>query len=322
MSKKSTDTEKEESEINPQNKDNTTEKKELTCGIVMPISPIDGCNAEHWSEVLSILKESICDAEFIPKLVSDADDSGIIQNRIVQNLYKSDIVVCDVSAKNPNVMFELGLRLAFDKPTIIVKDDKTDYSFDTSIIEHLLYPRELRFSKINKFKQDLTDKIQATHEAAQKEGYTTFLKHFGEFKVAKLEQKEVGFNDYVLKKLNNIEQTLSQPNYSNEKRFARTNMLKGPNYRRITVGEVVELLESFEKDQNIDSNQLAHSPDLLNTFAREYIRKYWNTNNYLNEDIDFIAANVLSLLKNSNRIVENEITNKAVYQTNRSFRLD
>jgi len=32
-------------------------------------------------------------------------------------------------------MFELGLRLAFDKPAIIVKDDNTSYSFDTAPIE-------------------------------------------------------------------------------------------------------------------------------------------------------------------------------------------
>jgi hypothetical protein len=32
---------------------------------------------------------------------------------------------------------DMGLRLAFDKPTIIIKDDKTSYAFDTPPIEHL-----------------------------------------------------------------------------------------------------------------------------------------------------------------------------------------
>src|SRR5690348_8591438 len=112
----------------------------------MPISAIAGCDERHWSEVRSILEDAIDQAGFTPKLVSEADDVGIIQNTIVQNLYDNPILVCDVSGKNPNVMFELGMRLAFDKPTIIVKDDKTDYSFDTSPIEHLGYPRDLRFS--------------------------------------------------------------------------------------------------------------------------------------------------------------------------------
>src|SRR5690606_10009909 len=130
----------------------------------MPISTIDGCNECHWGDVVSMLSEAISDAEYEPNLVSNNNDVGVIQKRIVQNLYENPIVVCDVSGKNPNVMFELGMRLAFDKPTIIVKDDKTSYSFDTSAIEHLQYPRDPRFSEIVEFKAKLKDKIIKTYK--------------------------------------------------------------------------------------------------------------------------------------------------------------
>lgn len=112
------------------------------CGVVMPISAIDGLSEAHWADVLGMISEAASKAGFIANLVSNADDVGVIQKRIIQNLYDNAIVVCDVSGKNPNVMFELGMRLAFNKPTIIVKDDKTSYSFDTSPIEHVSYPRE------------------------------------------------------------------------------------------------------------------------------------------------------------------------------------
>lgn len=172
------------------------------CGIVMPISAIDGCTESHWADVLEILTEAIEEAGFDANLVSNADDSGIIHKRIIQNLYDNPVVVCDVSGKNPNVMFELGLRLAFDKPTVIVKDEKTSYAFDTSAIEHLEYPRDLRFSRIVEFKQKLSEKIKATHQRATTDSnYTTFLKHFGEFKVAKLEKKEVSGQEYILDEL-------------------------------------------------------------------------------------------------------------------------
>ena len=131
-----------------------------TCGVVMPISAIDDCSEAHWSDVLEILTEAIDDAGFEANLVSNADDVGIIQKRIIQNLYDNPIVVCDVSGKNPNVMFQLGMRLAFDRPTIIIKDNKTSYSFDTSPIEHLEYPRDLRFSKIVEFKDRLEIKLR------------------------------------------------------------------------------------------------------------------------------------------------------------------
>lgn len=190
-------------------------KSNPICGIVMPISAMDGCAESHWSDVLDILNEAIDEAGFEGNLVSKADDVGIIHKRIIQNLYDNPIVVCDVSGKNPNVMFELGLRLAFDKPTVIVKDDKTTYSFDTSAIEHLEYPRDLRFTKIVEFKQKLAEKIAATHTKATSDPqYTTFLKHFGEFTVAKLEKKEVSGQEFIIDELRSMRVAMSRLEYA------------------------------------------------------------------------------------------------------------
>ena len=199
------------------NATNTTRRKarrKIVCGIIMPISSLDGCTAVHWEEVNEILSEAIIAAGFTPSMVSEADDVGIIQKRIIQNLYDNPIAVCDVSGKNPNVMFELGMRLAFDKPTIIVKDDRTDYSFDTSPIEHLGYPRDLRFKQIVTFKEALAEKIQGTHKKAQDNpDYTTFLKNFGSFTVAKIDTKEVSTNEFILDELKSIRQIVaSVPN--------------------------------------------------------------------------------------------------------------
>lgn len=110
------------------------------CGIVMPISAMDGCSETHWAEVLDIVRSSAETAGFEANLVSSADDVGIIQKRIIQNLYDNPIVVCDVSGRNPNV-------------------DKTSYAFDTAPIEHLEYPRDLRFQRIVLFKETLAEKI-------------------------------------------------------------------------------------------------------------------------------------------------------------------
>jgi hypothetical protein len=129
------------------------------CGVIMPISSIGDYPDSHWADVLAIIGAAVSDAGLDASLVSNADEVTVIQKTIVQNLYDNPIVICDVSGKNPNVMFELGLRLAFDKPTIVVKDDKTSFSFDTGTIEHLAYPRDLRFARIVDFKAKLTAKI-------------------------------------------------------------------------------------------------------------------------------------------------------------------
>ncbi|NMG00953.1 hypothetical protein GPA27_26615 [Aromatoleum toluolicum] len=154
--------------------------------------------------------------------LSDADDVGVIQKRIVQNLYSSDVVICDVSCKNPNVMFELGMRLAFDKPTVIIKDDQTDYSFDTGVVEHLTYPRDLRFTKIVQFKSTLADKVFATYLAAQKPDCQTFLKSFGTFHVARIEQDAVPPERLALDRLEEL--TVEVARLRRDIRGARSNI--------------------------------------------------------------------------------------------------
>ncbi|MGD1091334.1 MAG: RNA helicase [Bryobacteraceae bacterium] len=185
---------------------------DLTCGLIMPISLLDGCTADHWAEVKTIITEaveSISSPRFVTRLVSDADEIGVIQKRIVQNVYNSTIVVCDVSGKNPNVMFELGLRLAFDKPTVIIKDDKTDYSFDTGVIEHIGYPRDLRFGRIVDFKKKLAEKISSTYKASLEDPkHSPFLKSFGQFHVASLTQSEASPDKVMLEMLTDMQRDI------------------------------------------------------------------------------------------------------------------
>lgn len=176
----------------------------LPCGVVMPISAIDNCSESHWQDVKSILFDAIKAAGFEPFLVSDADDIGVIHRRIVQNLYQNPIVVCDVSARNANVMFELGMRLAFDKATIVVKDDVTPFSFDTAPIEHLSYRRDLRFADIVRFKTNLAAKIKATHQASLQPGYSTFLKHFGTIEPSVLPTTGGTKEDLILQRLDDL----------------------------------------------------------------------------------------------------------------------
>lgn len=220
----------------------------IICGLVMPISPIDGCTAEHWSEVKQIISEALEASEnfkYEVRLVSDADDVGVIQRRIVQNLYLNDLVVCDVSAKNSNVMFELGMRLAFDKPTIIIKDDKTDYSFDTGIIEHIAYPRDLRFSRINEFKRQLTEKCDQTLRLSKKGGHSTFLKNFGTFKAASIEQQDIPAGKLVVNMLEEMQSEMA----SLRRRIDVSNVRRRDSYKGSVEG-MAKMLSAIHEETN------------------------------------------------------------------------
>jgi hypothetical protein len=197
-------TKKENAKINGKQTDDDIRK----CGVIMPISNTHGYPNGHWAEVLAILKDVIERCGLQPNLVSDAEGAGIIHNRIVKNLSENPIVICDVSSKNPNVMFELGLRLALDKAVIIVKDNETDYSFDTSPIEHIGYPKDLRHSMIEVFKKTLEAKIKGTIEESGKEGYSPFLKHFNYTKPKIEGAEDLSLLQYIEKQFDAFNQRL------------------------------------------------------------------------------------------------------------------
>lgn len=258
-----------------------------TCGIIMPISAIDNCSTEHWINVLDILKDICANAGFVPKLVSDADDVGVIHKRIIENIYSSDIVICDVSCKNANVMFELGMRLAFDKPTIIIKDDLTGYSFDTSLIEHIDYPRDLRFNIIVTFKETLKKRLIATYDKATNDpGYSTFLKNFGQYKIAHLENKEVSQDTFILKAIEELK---------DEMRIIRNN----------------SMLRNESKSYPSYGPRITHSPMQLEGFTEletqvlmQSIREYIIKNKITKTDVDeTIIQNMTTELGNMPELV-------------------
>jgi hypothetical protein len=74
------------------------------------------------------LKERIenCRSLVSRYVVKRSDDTFNITAQIIQDLYSADVVICDLSGydANPNVMYELGVRLSVsDKPVILIREN-------------------------------------------------------------------------------------------------------------------------------------------------------------------------------------------------------
>lgn len=250
------------------------ESPKLNCGIIMPISEHSDYQNGHWKDVLSILVEAIKETQFDPRLVSDDVAIGLIHERIVNNIYTDAIVICDVSSKNPNVMFELGMRLAFDKPTIIIKDEKTGYSFDTGVIEHITYPSSLRFTQIVEFKQELIKKINATYSKSQSEqNYSPFLKSFGKTIVpAKIQQTEIAESKYILSKLESLSTEIKSLRYEqNNVLYSDRSFIDYKNSSERQKMANNSAIEFFERNSHVTQDEY---PFFLDIISDEIKSKY------------------------------------------------
>lgn len=183
--------------------------QQITCGLIMPIASNEVGTAEHWRQVRTIIEDALQDTGFKVKMVSESDEVNVIHQNIVANIYSNDIVICDVSSRNPNVMFELGMRLTFDKPVVIVKDRETPFSFDVGNIQHLEYPRSLNYIDIQQFQRELREKVLSTLEISKLHDYSPFLSHYKIKHVAKVGTETVERDDFIIASLNELKHSIN-----------------------------------------------------------------------------------------------------------------
>lgn len=104
------------------------EKK--TCFVVTPIGDENTAIRRH---IDGIIDQAIIPAigdEFEIKVAHREYEIGSINDRVIQNVYDSDLVVANLTGLNPNVMFEIAIRYSFGKPAIVIAEKGTKLPFD------------------------------------------------------------------------------------------------------------------------------------------------------------------------------------------------
>lgn len=141
------------------------ENKKNTCFIMMPISDPEGYEKGHFRRVYEHLIKPACEkANFIPTRADEEVKANLIVLDIIRKILDSDIIICDLSSKNPNVMYELGIRQAFNKKSILIKDIKTNRVFDIQGMRTIDYDHNLRIDEVQKSINDIALALRATHE--------------------------------------------------------------------------------------------------------------------------------------------------------------
>jgi hypothetical protein len=149
-------------------------KEELkTCFIVMPISNADGYDPGHFNRVYDYIIKPACEAAgFKPSRADDTKHTNTIILDILNQIVQADMVICDLSSKNPNVMYELGIRQAFNLPVVLIKDTLTQRVFDTSSLRDIEYDHSLRIDNVNSTVRKVTEALKSTYEMKDKDTHS------------------------------------------------------------------------------------------------------------------------------------------------------
>ena len=131
----------------------------------MPISNNSNYENGHFDRVYDFIIKPACDlAGFEPLRADDVLSTNHIALDIIRKIIDSDMAICDLSSQNPNVLYELGIRQAFDKPVTLIKDLKTKRIFDIQGFRDLEYDENLRIDNVNDAIESLSEIITNTYK--------------------------------------------------------------------------------------------------------------------------------------------------------------
>lgn len=148
----------------------TKEEPLKTCFVIMPISDVDGYPKGHFDRVYKHIIEPACRlVGYEPIRADETSKTNVIIEDILKNILACDMAICDLSARNPNVFYELGFRQAFNKKTVLMKDEKTDRPFDISAIRSFEYQSSLRIDLVNEAIEKLAKALTETETMSEEE---------------------------------------------------------------------------------------------------------------------------------------------------------
>lgn len=146
----------------------TFENSIKTCFIIMPIADHPDYDAGHFNRVYEHLIKPACQkAGYKAIRADDSKASHMIMFDILKKIIDCDMAICDLSSKNANVFYELGLRQAFNKKTILITDGLTNTPFDITGFRYVQYNPNLRIDTVIRDISEVSAMLSETEVAPE-----------------------------------------------------------------------------------------------------------------------------------------------------------
>lgn len=210
------------------------------CFVIMPIADCDGYEKGHFAHVYDdIIKPAIDKTEFTAIRADEVKETNFIHLDILKKLIDAPIAVCDLSTRNPNVLFELGIRQAFDKPVVLIQEKGTPKIFDIAPLRYLEYSKEMKYHEVLESQKSLQEAIEATKAAEGDSGnINSIVKLMALSSPAIIpnldnSNKEVLALDVMRSQMNDLKMMMEMMVHEGRKGISRRSSIAAIEYERI-----------------------------------------------------------------------------------------
>ena len=108
-----------------------SERPSRVCFVIMPFGRTTTCSETEWTEIFDeVFKPSVEGANLGYICRRSTATRGNIVKEIIEDLDRSYVVLADLTDRNPNVFYELGVRHSLGDRTVILAQRREDIPFD------------------------------------------------------------------------------------------------------------------------------------------------------------------------------------------------
>src|SRR5215472_424469 len=111
------------------------------------------------------IKGAADDAEAYAERVDEQIFVEGMLDRIFNQINKADVIVADMTGKNPNVFYEVGYAHALNKVVLLITQSADDIPFDLKHRQHIVYS-----GSIDRLRKELADRIRWAVAEADRRG--------------------------------------------------------------------------------------------------------------------------------------------------------
>jgi hypothetical protein len=123
------------------------------CFVIMPF-------ASEFDEVYQVIRETVESHSYDCIRADERYLIGTIMDDVNEQIERADLIVADLTGRNPNVFYEVGYAAALRKPVIQIAQSASDLPFD---VRHLrTFPYSTKILGDRKLARDLSEAIRAT----------------------------------------------------------------------------------------------------------------------------------------------------------------
>jgi hypothetical protein len=142
----------------------TTEGNLKTCFVIAPIgeerSEIRGRSDKVLTHIIRPITKN-CGYNSIR--ADEVSQPGVITSQIIQHIIDDDLVIADLTGRNPNVFYELAVRHAIKKPVIQIIQSGESIPFDVAQTRTIQFdPTDM--DSVANCKKELEKQIKATEQ--------------------------------------------------------------------------------------------------------------------------------------------------------------